>query len=413
MNEPDLHTNNSEAARRQLAAEASIIGSFMRDRSLIADLGDISPAHFTSGQMADAWRSLMNDPGITDDLALQIAVPNLTTAQADFIGRSNHPRNTVLRARAHLMESRGRAQLRKIFQDGLKALDGFNENAMLIGDRATRDISTMSASSSRSSSATELAVTLETQEQAAPVSTGIRALDYVSYGGLHIGGVLGIFARYKAGKTVMAATISRNLEKRHVPTLLVSLERRKTDTERFIVARSLGIDARDLDLRNNQAHRAAFEEYKQDKRYLRYIHRPGITIDELRANIMAEVAAHGVKVVIVDYWQLITNPKSNSSQQEKQQEAAQMLADLASTLDISIVIFGQLNQEGQPRGGEGILAAAGIVVRINRPEDADQGFFETMVSNRGPALTSGNPNAPSISLSLPGPHFTDYFEQAA
>lgn len=404
----EAHSSSNDAARKQQAAEASIIGSFMRDRGLITDLADISPAHFTTRSMQEAWRRLIDDATINDDIALQIAVPDLDPVAADLIARSNHSRSTVLRARSHVFENRSRSDLRRLYLDGLKALDAADQPASIIADGTARGIAGLSAAASRSVDAADVALRLRSQENSAPISTGIRALDYVTYGGCHCGSVLGVFARYKVGKTVLAATLGRNLEGQHVPTLMVSLERRHTDAERFIIARALNVDARDLDLQGNVHHQAAFEEYQADGRYLRYVHRPGITIDELRAIIMAEVQAHGIKVVLIDYWQLITNPKSSASQQEKQQESAQMIADLAATLDIAIVVFGQLNQEGQPRGGEGILAAAGIVVRFNRPEDGEDGFLETMVSNRGPGLSAGNPVSPSISLTLPGPHIADY-----
>jgi hypothetical protein len=85
-----------------------------------------------------------------------------------------------------------------------------------------------------------------------------------------------------------------------------------------------------------------------------------------------------------------------------------MLADLASDLDIAIVITGQLNQDGHPQYGEGILAAAGIVIRIQRPDNQEAVFFDTLVSNQGPDRTKGNPTAPAASIVLPGPHFADF-----
>lgn len=408
MYEGEKEDRGSEAARKQAAAEASLIGSVMRNRGLMADLGDVSPAHFTSKALQEAWRRLLDDPTIDDDLALMIAVPEISEAQAATIARSAHQRPTVLRARSLLFENRSRSDLRRICMETLNALDAGDATASDLAGRTSRNLLDMAASATTSTNATAVARILEQQELMDAIKTGIRALDYVTYGGLHIGQVTGLFARYKVGKTVMMATLARNLESQNIPTLMVSLERRKHDVERFIVARALGIDARDLDLRNNPDHRSAFAEYLEDRRHLHYIHRPGVTIDELRAMILAEVHAHGVKVVLVDYWQLITNPGSRSSQQEKQQEAAQMLADLAASLDIAIVVTGQLNQEGVPRGGEGILASAGIVVRINRPEEGEEGFLETMVSNKGPALIKGSPQHPCIALALPGPHFMDY-----
>ena len=400
-----------DEAAVQRAAETSVLGSVLRNRALMADLGDVAPEHFVDPVNREAWRQMLGDAGIEDDLGLQLAVPGMDATRAAAIAAANHQRSTVQRAKAILLESRARRDLRRVLVDAMTAVDARGASAAEIGARARRSLDDVSASSTTSVPAVEVARMLERQEQSGHVPTGLRALDYVLYGGLHYGLLTGIFARYKVGKTVLMATIARNLEGAGVPALMVSLERRNGDVERFVVARALGVDARDLDLRDNPEHRQGFAEYLESERTLRYIHRPGIAIDELRAIIVAEIQAHGVKVVLVDYWQLITNPTSRSSQADKQQDAAQMLADLAATPelgDVAIVVTGQLNQEGHPRGGEGILAAAGIVVKIEREINAEGAFIKAMVSNKGPELAKGSPDEPSIALIQPGPHFADH-----
>lgn len=400
--------NASEEARAQKAAETSILGSVLRNRSLLTDLGDLAAEHFVDVAHRASWRAIVGNASIDDEFALQIAVDQLTEVQTAAIGRVNHSREIVLRAKNYLFESRARRELRKLLQDSLKSLEEKRGTAAEIGARTKRSLDDVSASSTISMAAVDVARQLEKQEAAGYVSTGIRTLDYVFYGGLHYGLLTGILARYKVGKTALMASIARNLEKQSVPTLMISLERRNGDVERFIVARSLNIDARDLNLRDNPEHREAFLEYVESSRTLRYIHKPAITIDELRSMIVAEIQAHGIKVVLVDYWQLITNPSSKASQADKQQESAQLLADLAAEHDIAIVITGQLNQEGQPKGSEGILAAAGMVVKIEREVNAIGAFVTTLVSNKGPAIDKGNPQDPSLMLELPGPHYSDY-----
>src|SRR3546814_20402872 len=85
----------------------------------------------------------------------------------------------------------------------------------------------------------------------------------------------------------------------------------------------------------------------------------------------------------VDYWQLIKIIGTKQNRSEQQYDSAQMLANLASELDIAIVMTGQLNQDGIPQYGEGVLAAAGIVVRIQRPDDQEMVFFATLATNQG------------------------------
>jgi replicative DNA helicase len=401
-------TRGRDEAAVQRAAETSVLGSVLRNRGLMTDLGDVAPEHFVDSNHRAAWRVMLGDRTVDDEFSLQIAVPDLDERQIAGIAAANHQRNTVLRAKNVLFESRARRDLKKVLADSLAALEARSGTAAEIGAQARRRLDDVSASSTVSMAAVDVARMLEKQEEAGYVSTGIRTLDYVLYGGFHYGLLTGIFARYKVGKTALMASVARNLERQGVPTLMISLERRMGDVERFIVARALGIDARDLNLRDNSEHRAGFAEYIESARNLRYVHRPGITVDELRAIIVAEIQSRGIKVVLVDYWQLITNPGSKASQADKQQEAAQMVADLAAELDVAIVMTGQLNQEGQPKGGEGILAAGGMVVKIEREANSQGAFVTTLVSNKGPELAKGSPQEPSLALTLPGPHYADY-----
>src|SRR3546814_2679343 len=73
-------------------------------------------------------------------------------------------------------------------------------------------------------------------------SSDLASLDYVLHGGLHLGLLTGIFARYKHGKTLLTATIAHNLERQGIPTQVITLERREGDLERFIAARCLNVD---------------------------------------------------------------------------------------------------------------------------------------------------------------------------
>src|SRR3546814_4902053 len=76
-------------------------------------------------------------------------------------------------------------------------------------------------------------------------SSDLASLDYVLHGGLHLGLLTGIFARYKHGKTLLTATIAHNLERQGIPTQVITLERREGDPERFIAARCLNVDKQD------------------------------------------------------------------------------------------------------------------------------------------------------------------------
>lgn len=398
---------NESSVRTQIAAEASVISAALRDRSILADLAQLTPVHFQRPGTGKAWHALISDPSLRDVSAMSIIVPGVDAEVISAAAQYNHGRETVARARDYLIEAHARRELSSICRHSLAELDSEKGRVTDIILKLRAQLADVNIAGASSMSATDVARALSRETPYNVIPTGIAALDYVLYGGLHIGQMTGLLARYKVGKSVLMATVARNLEKQGVPTVMFSLERQRNDIERFIIARSLGIDARDLDVANDPQQQAAYDQYLEDPRTLRYVHRPGITIDELRATLIGEVQRHGIKVALIDYWQLITAPSIKGSREERQAEAGQMIANIAAELDIAALVTGQLSADGNPRGSEGLLASAGIVVKLNRPDNADEGFLQTMVSNKGKPLDKGSPVQPSIELALPGPHFRD------
>lgn len=394
-------------AEIQIAAEASIIGSVLAKRELMMDLGSITPDHFIDKAHARAWKRMADDPSINDVLSLQLGDHELSEAHVQKIMASQYGQKTVIRARDHLVERKRIREIRRIASEALNATEEDGARSEQIAINMSRSVQAMESAQSASTPAHIVAQGLKKKGNSAPILTGIASLDYVLHGGLHPGMLTGILARYKHGKTLMAATIAHNLERQGIPTQVITLERREGDFERFIAARCLNVDKQDLDF-DSQKYQRFWDEYCSTERVLRYLHRPGITMDELRSQILASYFAHGIKVFIVDYWQLIKIIGTKQSKSEQQADSAQMLADLCSELDIVVIMTGQLNQDGAPHGGEGLLAAAGIVIRIQRPDDQEYAFFDTMVSNQGPGRSKGTPQSPAIIIALPGPHFEDF-----
>src|SRR3546814_14206105 len=138
-----------------------------------------------------------------------------------------------------------------------------------------------------------------------------------------------------------------NLERQGIPTQVITLERREGDLERFIAARCLNVDKQDLNF--DDPHTQSFwEDYCATDRCLHYPHRPVITIDELRSQILSAHFAHGIKVVLVDYWQLIKIIGTKQTRSEKPYDSDKMLANHATEPDIALVMTGHLLQEGIP-----------------------------------------------------------------
>jgi replicative DNA helicase len=74
---------------------------------------------------------------------------------------------------------------------------------------------------------------------------------------------------------------------------------------------------------------------------------PAISISALRAKARRLVAQHGVKIIIIDYLQLMTGHVNDKSQGTREQEVSAIsrsLKALAKDLNVPILALSQLNR---------------------------------------------------------------------
>jgi replicative DNA helicase len=116
----------------------------------------------------------------------------------------------------------------------------------------------------------------------------------------------------------------------------------------------------------------------------------GMTILQLRAKARRLVARHGIKLVVVDYIQLMSAPGEESRQQEIA-TISRGIKSLARELDVPVIALSQLNRtpearEGhQPRLGDlresGALEQdADVVILLHRP-----GYYMNRLDDPSPA----------------------------
>src|SRR3546814_4043256 len=116
----------------------------------------------------------------------------------------------------------------------------------MIAINLNRAVQAMEVAQSASLPAKLVAQSLKQKGNSKPISTGLASLDYVLHGGLHLGLLTGIFARYKDGESLLTATIAKNLEPHGTPPQLVAQEPREGDLVRVIAARCLTAAKQDL-----------------------------------------------------------------------------------------------------------------------------------------------------------------------
>jgi replicative DNA helicase len=200
-----------------------------------------------------------------------------------------------------------------------------------------------------------------------PYSTGLRLLDEAMEGGLYANKSYAFCARKKMGKTMLAATISANLNNSGVKHLFICGEMSPEEILQRMLCRELRVESSEFRL--NKKNLSKRIEQLEIKDNLFFRNAPGLTFDELKHILDHAVIKLGVKGVILDYWQLVGGKKPSKSTAEHLDEVAQYLADYSRQKGLFNITFAQINQEGNTRGGEGIRLAFDQVYDIKAPEN--------------------------------------------
>ena len=198
----------------------------------------------------------------------------------------------------------------------------------------------------------------ESSEASHAVYSGFPSLDRMT-GGLRPGNLVILAARPSVGKTAFALSVLHNLAIRQevkvglfsMEMSIIELANRWISMEASILHESIHMGRLgDADLRKIAAH---------EKNILS----PPVFIDETASLSILELstrarrmcAKEGVKLIIVDYLQLMqgdVRKGRDPSPEERISDISRQLKNLAKSLQIPIIVLSQLNREIDRRGGE-------------------------------------------------------------
>ena len=390
---------------QDLAAEQSVLGGMMLSKDAIADVleklrpGDFyRPAHqnvydavldlYARGEPADAVtvaaeldrRGLLRRMG--GALYLHTLISTVPTAANAGYYAGIVAERALLR---RLVEAGTR-----VVQYGYAGAEGADVNEIV--DRAQAEIYDVTERRT-----TEDFVVLESLLQptmdeidaiasqggiARGVPTGFTELDEVT-NGLHPGQMIVIAARPGMGKSTLGLDFLRSCSiKNRMASVVFSLEMSKSE----IVMRLLSAEAK-IKLTDMRSGRMSDDDWTRLARRMSEISEaplyiddsPNLTMMEIRAKARRLKQKSDLKLIVIDYLQLMTSGKKVESRQQEVSEFSRQLKLLAKELEVPVVAMSQLNRGPEQRTDKkpmlsdlresgAIEQDADMVILLHRPD---------------------------------------------
>src|SRR4051812_16920418 len=185
------------------------------------------------------------------------------------------------------------------------------------------------------------------------IETGYFELDDM-LNGLQDGEMIIIAARPSMGKTAIAMNIVEHVAANNrLPCAVFSLEMSKQQLAQRLMCSRAMIDAqkvRKSALSTSEFQQLAAVVVELSKAPIWVDDSPGLTILELRAKARRLKLQHDIKLIMVDYMQLMDTPGPESRQQQIS-EISRGIKAVARELKIPVIALSQLNRASEGRDG--------------------------------------------------------------
>ena len=224
--------------------------------------------------------------------------------------------------------------------------------------------------------------------------TGFSELDRVT-AGLQSPDLIVVAGRPAMGKTAFCMGVARNTAVDFKnPVAVFSLEMADKQLGDRLIAAESGVE-----LEKYRTGQLADHEWQSVERCVPIFEQapifiddtPGISIYELRSKARKLKRLHGIKLIVIDYIQLMTvGTAFNGNREQEVSFITRSLKELAKELDIPIIALSQLNRSVESRGGDkrpqlsdlresgAIEQDADMVLFLHRPE-----YYGMLEDNEG------------------------------
>ena len=199
---------------------------------------------------------------------------------------------------------------------------------------------------------TEIEVAAGRTDEMTGVPTGFHDLDELTHG-LHPGQMVVIAARPAVGKSTLGVDIARAAAIHHqMATAIFSLEMSRSE----ITMRVLAAEA-SIQLQHLRRGKMSDPDWRKLSRVVGRISdsplyiddSPNLALMEIRAKARRLKQQHNLKLIVIDYLQLMTSGKKVESRQQEVSEFSRALKLLAKELEVPVIAISQLNRGPEQR----------------------------------------------------------------
>ena len=184
------------------------------------------------------------------------------------------------------------------------------------------------------------------------VPTGFKELDDLT-NGLHAGQMIVVAARPAMGKSTLALDFARaSAIKHNQPAIFFSLEMGKTEIAMRLLSAEGQIPLQKLrkgDLDSRDWTTLASTRGRINDAPLYVDDSPNMTLVEIRAKCRRLKQRVGLRMIIIDYLQLMTSGKRVESRQQEVSEFSRALKLMAKELQVPVIALSQLNRGSEQR----------------------------------------------------------------
>lgn len=367
--------------------EKAVLGAMLVNNAVIPDVATrVRDVDFHVPRHQQVFAITLSKFNAGEDVdALTIASEFMALGQdPSFIMDLPSAAPTVHNAARHAEIVAGHAARRRLGDIGtrLRQLAETGESPQGIIDEAHTSLDEVMATKANEivklGSVTDLVMDEVTRMQEGEVTPGVKTgfadIDHIT-NGLSGGQMVIIAARPGVGKSTLAVDFMRHASIRNgIPTLIFSLEMSKEEL-------GLRIISAEAEVLTGSLKRGALSQddlAKVERADEVFQNAPlfisdsaEMTMVDIQAQAKLMVAKHGIKMIVVDYLQLLTSGTRTESRQQEVSEFSRKLKLMAKALDVPVVAISQLNRGVEHRGEDALPKASDLRESGSLEQDAD------------------------------------------